>query len=85
MSTTTDYPGLAPLSGVIISQAVTMTTGSPRFFEFRETGRQESEPCDAYTQEQFHADIKKASKPLEAMANKARADLKAGKGRKFPE
>ncbi len=38
-----------------------------------------------YSAKQFQRDLKKADKRLEEMADAARADLKAGKGRKFPE
>lgn len=40
---------------------------------------------EEFTDEQFAAALKKASVPLERMAAKARADMKAGRGRKFPE
>lgn len=38
-----------------------------------------------YTEEQFVADLKKARKPLEAMAERARKSMKEGTARKFPE
>lgn len=37
-----------------------------------------------YSDEQFHADLKRASKPLELLANKARKSMRAGTARKFP-
>jgi hypothetical protein len=37
-----------------------------------------------YTEDEFLADLKKASSPLEAMAKRARESLKNGTGIKFP-
>lgn len=42
-------------------------------------------PNAEYSEDVFHADLKRASKSIAAMAAKARASLKGGKARKFPE
>ena len=48
------------------------------------TQQQQLEQDPEYTDEQFHADLKKASKRLDAMANEALKEDAQGKTRKFP-
>ena len=69
--------GAAYVSASVVIGGVTISVAPDGYVDA-------SKPPKEYTEEQFVTDLQKASKPLTALADKARKNLQEGTAKEFP-